>query len=65
MGMMIMTSMGMRGSDPHVWLDPVNAKALVHEIEEALAEADPAHAATYEKNAEAVMAKLDGLVAGN
>ena len=40
----------------------MNAKALVHEIEEALAEADPAHAATYEKNAEAVMAKLDSLV---
>ncbi|MGC6453635.1 MAG: metal ABC transporter solute-binding protein, Zn/Mn family, partial [Candidatus Puniceispirillaceae bacterium] len=50
---------GHEGSDPHVWLDPVNAKALVHEIEEALVEADPAHAASYEKNAEAVMAKLD------
>ena len=49
-------------ADPHVWLDPVNAKAMVHEIEEALAEADPAHAATYEANAEALMAKLDGLV---
>ncbi|MGB2494672.1 MAG: zinc ABC transporter substrate-binding protein [Candidatus Puniceispirillaceae bacterium] len=49
--------------DPHVWLDPVNAKALVHEIEEALAEADPENAATYESNAEAVMAKLDDLVA--
>ena len=35
---------------------------MVHEIEEALAEADPAHAATYEANAEALMAKLDGLV---
>ena len=49
-------------ADPHVWLDPVNAKAMVHEIEEALAETDPAHAATYEANAEALMAKLDGLV---
>jgi zinc transport system substrate-binding protein len=38
--------------DAHVWLDPVNAKAMVHEIEEALAEADPANAATYEANAE-------------
>ncbi len=45
----------------HVWLDPVNAKSLVHEIEEALAEADPANAATYETNAEAVMARLDAL----
>ena len=29
-------------TDLHVWLDPVNAKAMVHEIEEALAAADPA-----------------------
>ncbi|MEM9205777.1 MAG: zinc ABC transporter substrate-binding protein [Pseudomonadota bacterium] len=47
--------------DPHVWLDPVNAKALVHEIEEALVSADPGHAAQYEANAEAVMARLDAL----
>ena len=26
--------------DPHVWLDPVNAKALIHEIEKALMEAE-------------------------
>ena len=25
--------------DPHVWLDPINAKAIVHEIEEALVKA--------------------------
>jgi zinc transport system substrate-binding protein len=49
--------------DAHVWLDPVNAKAMVHEIEEALAEADPDNAATYEANAEAVSARLDALIA--
>ena len=49
--------------DPHVWLDPVNAKALVHEIEEALVEADPAHADRYEANAGALMTRLDDLVA--
>ena len=49
--------------DAHVWLDPVNAKALVHEIEETLIEADPDNAAKYEANAEALMSKLDGLVA--
>jgi len=48
--------------DPHVWLDPINAKALVHEIEEALVEADPANAERYEANAESVMKKLDSLV---
>ncbi|MEP3302090.1 MAG: zinc ABC transporter substrate-binding protein, partial [Roseibium sp.] len=49
--------------DFHVWLDPVNAKAMVHEIEEALAAADPANAGKYEANAEAVTAKLDALIA--
>ena len=50
-------------TDPHVWLDPVNAKALVHEIEEALTEADPANVAAYEANAENMMSRLDDLVA--
>ena len=54
---------GHEGFDPHVWLDPVNAKAIIHEIEEALVEADPAHAATYEANAEALLTRLDSLVA--
>jgi zinc transport system substrate-binding protein len=49
--------------DAHVWLDPINAKAMVHEIEEALVEADPANAAAYEANAEAVSARLDALIA--
>ncbi len=49
--------------DAHVWLDPMNAKAMVHEIEEALVAADPDNAAKYEANAEATMAKLDALIA--
>jgi len=49
--------------DPHVWLDPVNAKAIVHEIEEALVKADPEHASTYEANAHKMMEKLDTLAA--
>jgi zinc transport system substrate-binding protein len=51
------------GVDPHVWLDPANAKAMIHEIEEALVAADPAHAAAYEANTEALMLKIDSLVA--
>ena len=51
------------GFDAHVWLDPVNAKAMVHEIEEALVEADPSNGAAYEANAEALMSRLDDLVA--
>ena len=54
---------GHHGTDPHVWLDPINAKAMIHEIEEALIEADPANASAYEANAEAMMSKLDNLVA--
>lgn len=49
--------------DAHVWLDPQNAKAMVHEIEEALVKADPANAEKYKANAEAVTAKLDELIA--
>ena len=48
--------------DPHVWLDPENAKAIIHEIEEALVAADPENAATYEANAANMMGKLDALI---
>jgi len=48
--------------DPHVWLDPVNAKALVHEIEEALVKADPAHSSVYRENARKLRSQLDSLV---
>ncbi|MEN3792249.1 zinc ABC transporter substrate-binding protein ZnuA [Fulvimarina sp. MAC3] len=47
--------------NPHIWLDPVNAKAMVHEIEETLVAADPDNAAKYETNAKAEMARLDKL----
>ncbi len=47
--------------DPHLWLDPQNAKKLVHEIEEHLAEIDPANAALYEANAANLMTQLDAL----
>jgi zinc transport system substrate-binding protein len=51
------------GDDPHVWLDTVNAKALVHEIEEALAAADPKNAPKYEANADKLMVQIDALSA--
>lgn len=47
--------------DMHLWLDPQNAKAMLHEIEEALVAADPANAAAYEANAERLSQELDGL----
>jgi zinc transport system substrate-binding protein len=54
---------GHGGFDSHVWLDPVNAKAIVQEIEEALVKADPEHASTYKANAHKMMDKIDSLTA--
>ena len=48
--------------DPHVWLDPINAKAIVHEIEEALVKADPKNAKEYKANADRIAGELDQLV---
>ena len=48
--------------DPHVWLDPINAKAIVHEIEEALVKADPKNAKKYEANADRIAKEMDKLV---
>ncbi|MGB1900845.1 MAG: zinc ABC transporter substrate-binding protein, partial [Candidatus Puniceispirillaceae bacterium] len=48
--------------DPHVWLDPINAKAIVHEIEEALVKADPKNAKEYGANADRIAGELDQLV---
>ena len=48
--------------DPHVWLDPINAKAIVHEIEEALVKVDPKNAKKYEANADRIAKEMDKLV---
>ncbi len=50
-------------SDPHIWLDPQNAKLLVQEIAKTLAGTDPENAALYRANAAALMNKLDSLTA--
>lgn len=47
--------------DPHMWLDPANARAWVSAMAAALAEADPANAATYAANAEAEIRRLAAL----
>lgn len=49
------------GNDLHVWLDTVNARALVAEIAARLSETDPANAERYRENALAYSAKLDTL----
>ena len=49
--------------DPHLWLDPENAKLWLGAIAAALGEADPAGRALYRANAEAGRAELDALAA--
>jgi zinc transport system substrate-binding protein len=51
------------GIDPHVWLDPMNARVWLGAMAEALATADPANAAAYRANAAAGQAEIDALVA--
>jgi zinc transport system substrate-binding protein len=47
--------------NPHVWLNPRNAMVQVRHLGDALVEADPAHQAEYEANAEATLAQLEAL----
>lgn len=49
------------GPDGHIWLDPVNAKAMAAAIAGALVEIDPANAATYRANLADLTARLDAL----
>jgi zinc transport system substrate-binding protein len=48
-------------SDPHVWLDPVKYAEVAKGVGKALEKADPANAATYQKNTGTLVTKLDGL----
>lgn len=47
--------------DPHLWLDPMNAKIWLGAIAAALAELDPANAPTYFQNAAEARAEIDAL----
>jgi zinc transport system substrate-binding protein len=47
--------------DGHAWLDPVNAKAIADRIAQVLAAKEPAKAALFRANADALKAKLDAL----
>ena len=49
------------GVDPHAWQDVANAKVYVANIRDALATADPAGKADYERNAADYLARLDTL----
>lgn len=47
--------------DPHFWLDPTQAVKYVENIRDGLTQADPDGAATYKKNADRYIAKLNAL----
>jgi zinc transport system substrate-binding protein len=52
---------GVLSFDPHVWLDPENAKAMAAAVAAELTKADPANAAAYTANAGAFARSLDAL----
>lgn len=47
--------------DPHIWLDPVNAIAMVRQIVAVLGEVDAAHSADYRQNGERLIGRLEQL----
>ncbi|MFP7774704.1 metal ABC transporter substrate-binding protein [Ligilactobacillus sp. LYQ112] len=47
--------------DPHIWLDPVNAVAMVRNIERGVCQKDPGNAAYYRRNARHYIRQLYGL----
>jgi zinc transport system substrate-binding protein len=49
------------GNDVHLWLDPMNAKAMAIEIERRLVQADPEHAGAYQANGAALIRKIEML----
>jgi zinc/manganese transport system substrate-binding protein len=52
---------GKKIEDPHWWHSIANIKQATLVVKDALAKADPAHAADYEKNARAYLDQLDAL----
>lgn len=49
--------------DPHLWLDPANARAAVAAVSAALSDLDPENADAYASNAEALTDRLSALEA--
>ena len=54
---------GAHESDPHIWLDPANGRAMADMIAATLAEADAANAAAYAANAAAFKVEVDAVEA--
>lgn len=52
-----------REGNPHIWLDPENAKIMMRHITEAFIKVDPAHASVYRDNQAVYLRQLDQLQA--
>jgi len=50
-------------TDPHIWLSPDNAKAMLHHIAHVLGELDPDHKAEFDQNADQAASRIDQLTA--
>ena len=48
--------------DPHIWLDPINAKVILNEITAHLIENDSKNAATYKSNLAKAISEIDKLI---
>ena len=48
--------------DAHIWLDPMNAKEMIHEIVHELSHLDPSNKDKYNKNAESTLLDIDELI---
>ena len=48
--------------DPHIWLDPINAKAMLNEMVEHLIENDPKNEARYKSNLANALKDIDQLI---
>ena len=46
------------GNDPHIWLDPFNAKKITQNIVKILSDFDPANTMTYQRNGEKTKIRL-------
>lgn len=54
---------GQGGNDPHIWMDPENAKAVARALADSLSDLDGANAPKYRENAARFAASLDRLSA--
>lgn len=50
-----------KGTDPHVWLDPVLMAAIVDQVSRAMTRADPSDARTYQRNASRYRVEIKAL----